>query len=96
MTPDEALMCIDGYHKRLETEDRITAHHVRNLMGVHLGRKTPKAEKLRFFKKDAEPLGSKDGAGAASDGQTDVVDLNERRAALKEILRSRNRKARDD
>ncbi len=89
MTPFELSLWVDGHLERLRTADRFVAHLARLVMAPHLGKKTPAAKKLLMLGEPEKPDVSNQGSEAA-EGDGEVVDLDARRAALREALRDRN------
>ncbi len=95
MTPFELSLWVDGHLERLRTADRFVAHLARLVMAPHLGKKTPAAKKLLMLGEPEKPDAPSQGGEAAGtreavEGDGEVVDLDARRAALREALRDRN------
>ncbi len=91
MTPFEVSLWVDGHLERLRTADRFVAHLARLVMLPHTGKKTPPVKKLLMLGEPEKPAAEKPAAGAReAEGEGEVVDLEERREALREIIRRRN------
>lgn len=76
-------MLIEAYWERVHREDKQLAHYTALQMATHLGKKAPKAERIRFYQDAKKQEGAK---------VTDIQQAKERKQ-IREILKARNQQA---